>query len=213
MTKLESLLEEMRENNVDYLSDTSMKWIYSQLRTLKNSDRQSIKEEIVREVENVVFRKGRFYYFDYLPTKRRNDAYESFDRRPLILFLAKRDKLIYGLNLNYLRIDRRYLFLNKCFRYLVGDMKDQDHYADRLALDYLIMNKNNTFIEQKVIFRKYLINRMKNLRMIPLNKIKIFASLNNVAKFPIGEDKIHVVVMRKMKEEITKRYNGLKKTI
>lgn len=213
MTKLESLLKEMREEKMDYLSDIFMKWVYSRMRTFRASDKRDIKEEILKEIVNVVFRRGRFYYFDYLPTQRRNKIYESFDRRPLILFFAKRDNVVYGMNLNYLRFDKRYLFLNKCFRYLVGDLKDDNHYADRLALSYLAMTKNNLFVEHKVIFRKYLINRMKNLRMIPMNKIKIFASLNNVAGFPLAESKVHLTVLRKMKEEIAKRYDDSRRVI
>lgn len=211
MSKLDELLEEMVEDNVEYLSDVSMKWFYSRLIEMKASDKTSIKNEIKNEVEVVLPRKGRFYYFDYMPINRKNDIYESFDRKPLVLFLEKRDKTLYGLNINYLRIDKRSLFLNKCFRYLVGDMKNENPYLNRLALNYRIMELKNNFVEHKVIFRKYLIGRIKNLRLIPLNRIKIFASLENTSMFPMGIDKIHNKVNILLKEEARKRTKKSKK--
>ena len=211
MSSLKNLLESAKKNNINYLSDISSKWYYSQLGSMSESSRNTIKKEILNYEDIPVFRRGRFYHFDYLPTQRGDRIYESYDRKPLVLFLKVEEGLLHGLNINYLPINKRIPFINKVYRYLVGDI-EATSFQNRIGLTYSMMQKNKSFIEHKVIYRKYLINRAKNIKIVPLKYLKIISVMEN-SRFPTSEDTIYKDVLVRMKEERIKQTRKERKTI
>lgn len=211
MSSLKNLLKSAKKNNINYLSDISSKWYYSQLDSMTESSRNTIKKEILNHEENFVLRRGRFYHFDYLPTERGDRIYESYDRKPLILFLKVEEGVLHGLNINYLPINKRIPFINKVYRYLVGDIGGNS-FQNRIGLTYSMMQKNKMFIEHKIIYRKYLINRAKNIKVIPLKYMKIFSVMEN-SRFPTSEDTIYSDVLARIKEERIKQTRKERKTI
>jgi hypothetical protein len=74
------------------------------------------------------------------------------------------------------------------------------------------MTKNKTFIEHKVIYRKYFINRIKNMTIIPLKYMKILSVMEN-SKFPTSENTIYSDVLSRMREERMKQTRKERKTI
>jgi len=212
-SSLNLLLEKAKSKNVDYPSDYSMGWFANQVNAMSEADGISLMKEI-RESEkkerNLLI--GRFYHFDYFPTEIGDSIYESYDRTPLILYLGRREGVLHGLNINYLRMEKKTLFMNKCFRFLVGDLFADRSLENKIALKYDFMDNKGIFLEHKVIFRKYLINRIKNPRIIPLKYIKIFSTLN-VSRFQIGESKIQATVLRRLKEEKRRFDKRTRKTI
>lgn len=213
ISTLNLLLEKAKSKNVDYPSDYSMAWFANQVNSMTQADGISLKKEIresEKEERNLLI--GRFYHFDYFPMERGDSTYESYDRTPLILYLGRREGILYGLNINYLRMEKKIPFMNKCFRFLVGNLFSDRSLENKIALKYDFMENKGIFLEHRVIFRKYLINRIKNPRIIPLKYIKIFSTLD-VSGFLTGEAKIQSTVLRKLREEKRRFDKRARKTI
>lgn len=211
MSILEELIESANKNNISYLSDVSSNWFYSRINSMTESSRRKLKDEIISYEKNPLLKKGMFYHFDYYPLARGDRIFESYDRKPLILLLKVKEGIIHGLNINYLPVNKRVPFMNKVYRYLVGDVGGSI-FENRIALTYSIMSKNKTFIEHKVIYRKYFINRIKNMGIIPLKYMKIFSVMEN-SRFPTSENTIYSDVLTRMREERIKQTRKERKTI
>ena len=63
-----------------------------------------------------------------------------------------------------------------------------------------------------IIYRKYLINRAKNIKIVPLKYLKIISVMEN-SRFPTSEDTIYKDVLVRMKEERIKQTRKERKTI
>jgi SNF2 family DNA or RNA helicase len=213
MTDVKEILKLGEEKNVEYMSAVAMAWYYSALSSLNSEKKQALKKQIMGSSKIKQFLKNSFYYFDYLPLELGNKTFEKYDRTPFIFAFDKVGDTSHGINLNYVPIRDRIMLMNKIMLYVVGDYNSPSDLASRIALDYNIMKNKSTFYEQNIIYRKYLISRGKNYRLIPIKYAKIFGCLNNVSDFPISESVIHRAFLREKGKYTIKETKKRKKTI
>jgi hypothetical protein len=114
---------------------------------------------IAREKSRYVrsFIKGRLYFFLYDPKTK--DELPYYDRFPLVLVLEKYDDGFLGLNLHYLPVKYRILFLRKLMQFAILD--DQDE-IKRMRVTYDILNASKRFREFKPCVKRYLFPHIKS---------------------------------------------------
>jgi hypothetical protein len=134
-----------------------MSWFTKKITELKNP--VSMVKGIAREKSRYVrsFIKGRLYFFLYDPKMKNELPY--YDRFPLVLVLEKYDDGFLGLNLHYLPIKYRVLFLRKLMQFAVLD--DQDE-IKRMRVTYDILNASKRFREFKPCIKQYLFPHIKS---------------------------------------------------
>lgn len=209
-------LQEIRngyeEENLDYLSDVMSNWFLDKIKEYSEEDRRSLKNQILREEKQNRFLKGRFFYFQYFPTERGNSYYESFDRSPLILYLGKKEKIIHGMNIHYLPTFRKIFFMNKLFRYLGGDYNAESS-SNKIFLTYDMMKQRDSFVEERVIYRKYYINRIRNIKIVPVKHIKLFSLLGNTSNFLYSEKSIQNTTLLNLRAQRNKKSKSRERKI
>jgi len=198
------LIKEGEKNNIEYMSGVSMGWYYSALRSLPEEKRIKIRDQIMTSSRVKQFLKGSFYYFDYLPMETGNSIFEKYDRKPFIFALDKINDTIHGINLNYVPVTDRIRLINKIMLFVVGDYAAPGDLSSRISLDYKGMKSKSTFFEQNIIYRKYLISRGKNYRLIPIKYSKIFGCLENISDFQISDAVIYKSFLREKNKEYAK---------
>jgi hypothetical protein len=134
-----------------------MSWFTKKITELKNP--VSMVKGIAREKSRYVrsFIKGRLYFFLYDPKTK--DELPYYDRFPLVLVLEKYDDGFLGLNLHYLPVKYRILFLRKLMQFAVLD--DQDE-IKRMRVTYDILNASKRFREFKPCVKRYLFPHIKS---------------------------------------------------
>ena len=154
---LTTLTEQHSASNLQRLSRQSMSWFTKKITELKNP--VSMVKGIAREKSRYVrsFIKGRLYFFLYDPKTKNELPY--YDRFPLVLVLEKYDDGFLGLNLHYLPVKYRILFLRKLMQFAVLD--DQDE-IKRMRVTYDILNASKRFREFKPCIKQYLFPHIKS---------------------------------------------------
>ena len=154
---LTTLTEQHSASNLQRLSRQSMSWFTKKITELKNP--VSMVKGIAREKSRYVrsFIKGRLYFFLYDPKTK--DELPYYDRFPLVLVLEKYDDGFLGLNLHYLPIKYRILFLRKLMQFAILD--DQDE-IKRMRVTYDILNASKRFREFKPCVKRYLFPHIKS---------------------------------------------------
>lgn len=154
---LTTLTEQHSASNLQRLSRQSMSWFTKKITELKNP--VSMVKGIAREKSRYVrsFIKGRLYFFLYDPKTK--DELPYYDRFPLVLVLEKYDDGFLGLNLHYLPVKYRILFLRKLMQFAVLD--DQDE-IKRMRVTYDILNASKRFREFKPCVKRYLFPHIKS---------------------------------------------------
>lgn len=197
---LPRLMLEMAKENISYESDVAISWLYSALATISENDWLSLYREITQTLEfRGRFFWGNFYHFDYIPMENAGGGYEAYDRKPLILMLHRQGNIIHGLNLNYLGKIEKIRFVNTLFRFIRGDI-NRGEMASRVILDYEMMNSKAGIVEQKVIYRKYIVNRIREVNVIPTKYLKIFAIMEPSLFRGVSYNKIHKTTKKKIAE-------------
>jgi len=90
-----------------------------------------------------------------------------------------------------LDFNRRNKLLNKFFRYFVGDYENLNPFTNKILLNYKAMNAKSNFIEQKIIYRKYYINRINIVHNIPIRYVKIMSVFDEVSDFTVSKDLVY----------------------
>jgi len=154
---LTTLTEQHSASNLQRLSRQSMSWFTKKITELKNP--VSMVKGIAREKSRYVrsFIKGRLYFFLYDPKTK--DELPYYDRFPLVLVLEKYDDGFLGLNLHYLPVKYRILFLRKLMQFAILD--DQDE-IKRMRVTYDILNASKRFREFKPCVKRYLFPHIKS---------------------------------------------------
>ena len=154
---LTTLTEQHSASNLQRLSRQSMSWFTKKITELKNP--VSMVKGIAREKSRYVrsFIKGRLYFFLYDPKMKNELPY--YDRFPLVLILEKYDDGFLGLNLHYLPVKYRILFLRKLMQFAI--LNDQDE-IKRMRVTYDILNASKRFREFKPCIKKYLFPHIKS---------------------------------------------------
>ena len=154
---LTTLTEQHTASNLQRLSRQSMSWFTKKITELKNP--VSMVKGIVREKTRYVrtFAKGKLYFFLYDPKTKEDLPY--YDKFPLVLVLEKYDDGFLGLNLHYLPVKYRILFLRKLMQFALLDDEDD---IKRMRVTYDILNASKRFREFKPCVKRYLFPHIKS---------------------------------------------------
>jgi len=154
---LTTLTEQHSASNLQRLSRQSMSWFTKKIAELKNP--VSMVKGMVREKTRYVrtFVKGKLYFFLYDPKTKEELPY--YDRFPLVLVLEKYEDGFLGLNLHYLPVKYRILFLRKLMQYAILDDEDD---IKRMRVTYDILNASKRFREFKPCIKRYLFPHIKS---------------------------------------------------
>jgi hypothetical protein len=162
MDKKTNLLSEFTKEKsaaeIRSLSRQSYTWLKSKIADLKktNIKANDISRTLVNDKSRYVnkednrFNLGGLYFFYYNPlTKRELPYYDIF---PLVIPIETYSDGFLGLNLHYLPLNYRVLFLNKLKRFAVLDKNNE---IKRLQISYEILNASKKYKEFKPCIKRY----------------------------------------------------------
>jgi len=154
---LTTLTEEHSAADLHRLSRESSAWYTKKIADLRNpiALAKGISQERSRFVRTFV--KGKLYYFLYDPKLKHELPY--YDKFPLVLVLDKYQDGFLGLNLHYLPVKYRIIFLRKLMRFAILDDADD---IKRMRVTYDILNASKSFREFKPCIKRYLFPHIRS---------------------------------------------------
>ena len=159
-SKLTTLANDHSIQNLGLLTRKSMDWLKDNVRILRNPS--AISRNIVRETGRNVSRfvLGNLYFFHYTP--KNSESLPYYDVFPLVLILAKYNDGFLGLNLHYLPIKMRALFLNQMLSYAQYNNEDD---IKRIRITYDILSSVKRLRAYAPCLKRYLFNHV-NTRLL-----------------------------------------------
>jgi hypothetical protein len=97
-------------------------------------------------------------YFFYYDAKTKDDL-PYWDKFPLVLVLEKYSDGFLGLNLHYLPIKQRVLFMTKLMRFAILNEEDE---IIRMRVTYDILNSTRRFREFRPCLKRYLFTHIRS---------------------------------------------------
>lgn len=159
----------------------AVKWFKQKILELRsdqsrlNSAAKKISQtQLLESLPDVtVFQTGRMYLFNYDPIGRNSLPY--YDTFPLILLTDIKNDGFYGINLHYLPVEKRMIFLSNIVpqkgMYKGGKL-------ERLFISYESIKDVQEFQFFKPCFKKYLKNRVRSrIKAIPVEDWGYIAAL------------------------------------
>ena len=155
-SKLTQLTEQLATSGIELRSKQSIKWLLDKISDIRNpiAVARDIKGEKYRETRNI--KLGNLYCFYYDPLGK--DDLPYYDKFPLVLVLQKEADGFLGLNLHYLPIKVRALFMDKLMRFAI--MKDDD--IVKLRVTYDILSASKRLREFRPCIKRYLTSHIKS---------------------------------------------------
>jgi hypothetical protein len=157
ISKLTKLTQERSALDLQRFSNQSIKWYQKKIEQLRNPSTifSQISKEESRHREK--FSLGRLYLFSYDPKTKENLPY--YDIFPLVLVLEKDGNSFLGLNLHYLPLKYRVVFLDKLL-----DLAQLDTNGDikRVQVTYDILSASKRFKEFRPCIKRYLLDHVKS---------------------------------------------------
>lgn len=152
-SKLTTLAQQHQGLDTPILSRKSVEWLQAKVRDIRNPQR--IVADITKERERY---RGRFitgglYFFHYDPKYAKTLPY--YDIFPLVLVLEKYKDGFMGLNLHYLPVKYRAIFMDLLLDYAYYN--DQDEIT-RMKITYNILASSKRFKAFGPCLKKYLYN-------------------------------------------------------
>ena len=163
-SKLTTLTQQKSAAQLQTMSRDSIQWLQKKTGELRNPHYipRSIKNEKQRYSKRFVL--GGMYFFYYDPKLKADLPY--YDRFPLVIPLEKYNDGFLGLNLHYLPIKYRLLFMDKLIEYAVLNENDD---PKRLRITYELLNVSRRFPEFRPCIKRYLTSHIgsKILTVMP----------------------------------------------
>lgn len=172
----------MEEQEIDYRGSGFMDWAQNEINLLSGPRRLELIEDII-SAEN--FRSwfiGNFYTFNYMYKEDPTSKFiPSYDRQPLIYLLKRKGGILHGFNLNYLSpLNVLKLFLNDLFNFYYQQLDESEKtYSTRSLATYDNILRYDRLFASRAIYRKYNINLINSIKVIPKRYIKIYAMMGN----------------------------------
>jgi len=159
---LTSLSEQKASADYQTNSKESYKWLMTKIAELRNPGRLAIpmtkeKQRFTRPSDRQKFLMGGLYFFVYDP-KTKNDL-PYYDRFPLVIPLKRTPDGFIGLNLHYLPLRYRLIFLRKLLPYAIYNDEDE---IKRLRVTYPMLDASSKFKEFKPCIKQYLYPHIKS---------------------------------------------------
>jgi len=159
---LTSLSEQKASADYQTNSKESYKWLMTKIAELRNPGRLVIpmtkeKQRFTRPSDRQKFLMGGLYFFVYDP-KTKNDL-PYYDRFPLVIPLKRTPDGFIGLNLHYLPLRYRLIFLRKLLPFAIYNDEDE---IKRLRITYPMLDASSKFKEFKPCIKQYLYPHIKS---------------------------------------------------
>ena len=159
---LTTLTEEKVSANHQTMSRESMTWLLKRIADLRNPGRLSIpitreKSRWTRPTDRQKFLMGGLYYFVYDP-KGKNDL-PYYDRFPLVLPLKRQSDGFIGLNIHYLPLRYRLIFMKKLLNFAIYNDEDE---IKRIRITYPMLDASSRLKEFKPCIKHYLTNHVNS---------------------------------------------------
>jgi hypothetical protein len=156
-SKLSLLAQQKSASQIQTMQKDSLQWLTKKISDLKNpgSIRTDIARERFRNTQRFVL--GGMYFFYYSPKGK--DDLPYYDKFPLIIPLERYTDGFLALNLHYLPLKYRILFLDKLFDYAIYDSNDE---LKRLRVTYDILSASRRFKEFRPCIKKYLYSHIQS---------------------------------------------------
>lgn len=155
-SKLTNLTSQFSAAQIQARSDQSYKWFIQKIAKIRNPNTiaRGVKAETQREVRHFV--NGGLYCFYYDPKYKKELPY--YDKFPLVLVLEKYNDGFLGLNLHYLPIRHRVVFMDKLMDFAIT--REDDILRMRVTYDILVATKR--YREFKPCVKKYLYSHLQS---------------------------------------------------
>jgi hypothetical protein len=159
---LTTLTEQKIEAQYPTMSRESLKWLMQKIASLKNTGRLVVpitkeKERWTRPSDRQKFLMGGLYYFVYDP-KGKNDL-PYYDRFPLVLPLKRQSDGFIGLNIHYLPLRYRVLFMRKLLNFAIYNDDDE---IKRIRITYPMLDASSKLKEFRPCIKHYLYSHIKS---------------------------------------------------
>lgn len=159
---LTTITEEKLQAQHPTMSQESLKWLMQKVAGLRNPGRLSIpitkeKERWTRPADRQKFLMGGLYYFVYDPKGKNNLPY--YDRFPLVLPLKRQSDGFIGLNIHYLPLRYRILFMRKLLNFAIYNDDDE---IKRIRITYPMLDASSKLKEFRPCIKHYLYSHIKS---------------------------------------------------
>lgn len=164
-SKLTEITQQRNAAQIEMMSRQSFRWLQTKVQQLKNP--ASIRRGIATEKEryrnktilgtNTNFLLGGLYFYYYNPKTK--DDLPYYDIFPLVMPLEKYNDGFLGLNLHYLPVKYRILFLNKLMGRAIYDENDE---LKRIRITYDILNAARRYREFRPCVKRYLNSHIRS---------------------------------------------------
>jgi hypothetical protein len=166
MTTKPSILTTLTEQKIsaghETMSRESIKWLMAKIAGLRNPGQLALpitkeKQRFTRPTDRQKFLMGGLYYFVYDP-KGKNDM-PYYDRFPLVLPLKRTTDGFIGLNLHYLPLRYRILFMKKLMNFAIYNDEDE---IKRIRITYPMLDASSKLKEFRPCIKQYLYSHVKS---------------------------------------------------
>lgn len=156
-SRLTKLAQEKSSAQLQTMAKESLQWLMTKIADLKRVSHiaSDISKEKSRQVNQ--FKLGGLYFYYYDAKTKKELPY--WDRFPLVLVLEKYSDGFLGLNLHYLPLKYRILFMEKLMNYAV---LNEDGDIRRIRITYDILNSTRRLKEFQPCLKRYLTSNIKS---------------------------------------------------
>jgi hypothetical protein len=155
-SKLTTLTQELTSADIRLRTHESQKWLLKKISMIRSPQHipRGIKGETYRETNT--FGIGGLYCFYYDPKLKKELPY--YDKFPLVLVLQKYDDGFLGLNLHYLPIRYRAVFMDKLMDYAITQGDD----IMKIQITYNILKTTTNLKEFRPCIKRYLNSHLQS---------------------------------------------------
>ena len=144
------------------MSRESVVWLAKKVAELRNPGRLVVpitkeKGRFTRPTNRQKFLMGGLYFFVYDPKTK--DALDYYDRFPLVMPLQRHEDGFLGLNLHYLPVKYRIIFMRKLMPLAIYNDEDE---IKRIRITYQILEASKRYKEFKPCIKRYLYPHIKS---------------------------------------------------
>ena len=163
-SKLTLLTQQKSAAQLQTMSRESIQWLTKRVSELRNPQYipRSIKNEKDRYTNRTIL--GGLYFFYYNPKLKKELPY--YDTFPLVIPLERYKDGFLGLNLHYLPIKYRLIFMDKLLDYAI---MNEDNEIKRIKITYEMLSISKRFPEFRPCIKRYLTSHIgsKILTVMP----------------------------------------------
>jgi len=156
-SQLTKIAEQKASDRPELLTRDSYRWLQNKIGEIKRLSHvaSDISKEGFRHTSK--FKLGKMYFFYYDPKTKSDLPY--YDRFPLVIILEKYPDGFLGLNLHYLPIKYRVVFLEKLVKLAV---LNADNEIKRVRVTYDILNATRRYKEFSPCLKRYLFPHIRS---------------------------------------------------